>query len=368
MNYSGARQVQPCVLHVFPAFEPGGVQRRFAAIANRFDRRWRHIIVAMDGDLSCQSELDPRLDVIFPRCEMKNRDTFGNIRRCRALLHQLAPDVMVTSNWGTIEWAIANALPLTRHIHAEDGLRIDELHGQHARRVWTRRLALRRSTVVVPSHTLHDFARKIWHIPESALELVPNGVDLERFSPVERGRDEPLVIGTVARLVAEKNLGRLLAAFAMLRQRLSARLVIVGDGPLRPELERLAHELGIAADVEFTGHSATPAAAYRRFDIFALSSDSEAMPLSLLEAMACGLPVVATDVGDVLKIVPPQNKPFIVPRSPEAFANALVSLAGAPDVRRAIGAANRFRVASDYGQERMFARWAALYDGVPTLI
>lgn len=365
MNGQAPRR-QPSVLHVFPSFSPGGVQRRFAAIANRFGPRWRHIIVAMDGDVSCRAVLHPGLDVVFPACAMKKRDTLGNVRRCRALLHQLNPDVMVTSNWGTIEWAMANVLPRVRHIHAEDGLAIDELDVQYARRVWTRRVALRRSTLVVPSDSLEDIARTSWHIPEHAIRLIPNGVDLFRFKPTPRSNESAVVIGTVARLVAEKNLGRLLEAFAILRQRLAARLVIVGDGPERKGLERLARGFGIA--VEFTGHLASPETAYQRFDIFALSSESEAMPLSLLEAMASGLPVVATNVGDVQKMVAPENRPYIVPRRAQALADAMATLCCAPELRREIGALNRRRVENEYNQETMFVRWAALYDGARTLI
>lgn len=353
----------PRVLHVFPSFAAGGVQRRFAAIANRFGSRWRHIVVAMDGDVSCREALDASVEIVFPHCEMKKKDTPANVVRCRSVLRDLAPDVLVTSNWGSIEWALANTVPLVRHIHCEDGLGVDELHGQYARRVWVRRLALRRATLVVPSHSLYDVARKSWLIPKRAIALIPNGVDLDRFLPVEHKGDGPVVIGTVARLVAEKNIARLLRAFAAVRQWVAARLIVVGDGPERFALERLADALGIAADVEFAGHLAKPETAYRRFDIFALSSESEAMPLSLLEAMASGLPVASTDVGDVAKVVAAPNAPFIVPREIEALAESITSLCLSPAKRRTIGAANRTRVEAEYNQNRMFARWAALYDG-----
>lgn len=117
------------LLHVFPSFATGGVQVRFAAIANRFGRRWRHAIIAMDGDLACAERLDPSLDVIFPSVELPRNNTLGNIRRCRKAIRSIAPSTLVTSNWGTVEWALANLLPLVRHVHVEDGLGPDEVGG-----------------------------------------------------------------------------------------------------------------------------------------------------------------------------------------------------------------------------------------------
>ena len=90
------------------------------------------------------------------------------------------------------------------------------------------------------------------------------------------------------------------------------RLVVVGDGPERPALEQQARDLGIAENVEFAGWHEELVPLYRQFDIFALSSTTEQMPLSVLEAMACGLPVVSTDVGDVSKMVADENRPMVV--------------------------------------------------------
>src|ERR1700710_2561664 len=99
----------PLLLHVFPTFAFVGAQVRFASIANHFGPRWRHAIVAMNGDLACRERLDSALDVQFPQVDLRKGDTLGNVRRFRAVLRSLAPDVMLTSNFGSIEWAIANA-------------------------------------------------------------------------------------------------------------------------------------------------------------------------------------------------------------------------------------------------------------------
>ena len=356
----------PLLLHVFPGFTTGGAQVRFAAVANRFGRRWRHAIFAMDGVTTCRERLDPGLDVTFPDVPLRKGDLLGNIRACRAALRALAPAALVTSNWGSIEWAMANLVPMVPHIHAEDGLGPDEVVRQHRRRIWTRRLVLRRSTVVLPSRTLERIAKQTWRLPPDRLRFIPNGVDLARFEGLVPHRgDGPPVIGTVAALRPEKNLGRLVQAFAAVRQAMPARLVIVGNGPERTGLESLAASLGIAADVRFAGHVPEPRGEYAGFDIFALSSDTEQMPLSLLEAMAASLPAAATDVGDVRLMLVPEDAAQVVPRDAAALAQALLALLRLPDRGRGIGAANRARAEATFGQDGMFQAWADVFDGVP---
>ncbi len=141
----------------------------------------------------------------------------------------------------------------------------------------------------------------------------------------------------------------------------------MGDGPERPALERLAIELGIATRVHFTGHVAVPAPLYAGFDLFALSSDTEQMPLSVIEAMAAGLPVASTDVGDVRLMLAPENAPYIGPIDDAPLARSLLALLRDPGLRRRIGEANRARAARDYDQETMFQAYAALFEHRPPL-
>ena len=177
------------------------------------------------------------------------------------------------------------------------------------------------------------------------------------------------LVATVAALRAEKNLQRLLLAFAAATRRpgrlVPARLVIVGDGPERPALQALAVDLGIMQCVSFAGHVADPAPLYAGFDLFALSSDTEQMPIAVIEAMAAGLPVAATDVGDVRSMLAEANAPFVVARDDAALAAGLGSLLDDTDLRARIGAANRARAREMFDQERMFAAYAALFDGEP---
>jgi len=167
----------------------------------------------------------------------------------------------------------------------------------------------------------------------------------------------------VAALRPEKNLSRLLRAFRLIADESAVQLVIVGDGPLRTDLQALAGELGIAERVRFAGHTDTVEMFYRDFDVFALSSDTEQMPLSVLEAMGSGLPVAATDVGDVRAMLVAENSNFVVAPDDAALAEAMRRLLANPSRARAIGAANRAKAERDYDQEAMLTSYAALLAG-----
>lgn len=353
------------MLSVFPSFEMGGAQRRFVTLANRWGGAFRHAVIAMDGVTDCAVRLDPALSVAWPAVTIRKGDTFGNARRFRAVLRGLRPDLLVTHNWGTIEWSLANVPNLQRHVHIEDGFGPEEQSRQILRRVWMRRLLLRRTPVVVPSRSLWRIATRVWRLPERHLRYIPNGIDLTRFSA--RGcADAPaecVTIGTVASLRAEKNIARLVGAFARLPAGIKARLVVVGGGPERERLEALAAERGLADRIRFEGELGDPAGAYRRFDIFALSSDTEQMPLSVLEAMATGLPVAATDVGDVREMLATDNAPFVVMRGEVALAAALASLAADPALRARLGAANRAKAERDFDEAVMLDAYRALFGG-----
>lgn len=359
------------VLSVFATFAVGGPQVRFAALANHFGPAYRHLVVAMDGNTACRERLSPGLDVTFPAIEIRKGATLANVRRFRAALKAWRPDVLVTNNWGAIEWAMANLPPVTRHVHIEDGFGPEERDRQIPRRVWTRRLVLRFSIVALPSRRLTGIATAQWRLPRKNINYIPNGIDLSRFSAkrdaaVAAGwRGSGPVIGTVAALRAEKNLARLIRAFARVVAACDARLVIVGDGPERAGLDALAASLGLTDRITFTGHVADPASVYAGFDIFALSSDTEQMPISVMEAMAAGLPVAATDVGDVRTMLAAENAELLVGRDDAALAERLGALVGDPAQRARLGADNRAKAVRDFDQARMFAAYAALFDGRP---
>ncbi len=342
----------------------GGAQARFATLANHLGAAARHIIVSLDGRTEAREKLDARLDVAFPPAPPVS-GRLGGVRAALEFLRapQDRADRLITSNWGAMDWAIANRITRLPHLHTEDGFGPEEQDRQLARRAWTRRIVLRHSDVALPSQTLLAIARTQWRLPAARLHAIPNGIDTARFAkaaPIDPAELTHLgtgpVIGTIAALRPEKNLARLLEAFALLRARMPARLVIVGRGGEHAALAARAAALGVADGVLFAGHSTTPERWLASFDVFALSSDTEQMPLSVLEAMAAGLPVVATDVGDIRLMVAASNAPFIVARDAAAMADALARAPAAAGV----GADNQARAGAQYDQKDMLARYRRL--------
>jgi glycosyltransferase involved in cell wall biosynthesis len=360
------------LLHAFPSFEVGGSQLRFVAFANHYGPRYRHLIVAMNGKTQCLDRLHPDvqrdvLDIQVP----KNR-TFSTFLSLRRKLAVLRPDTLITYNWGAIEWALANIIPICRHVHIEDGFGPEEaLSGLIRRRSLFRRLVLSRgSRVVLPSRTLVAIASKVWRLPPQRLSYVPNGIDCARFTAapdttrVARLRRQPheLLIGTVATLRTEKNIGRLIEAFAVIAAAFPARLIIIGDGAERTSLEGFVADRGLTDDVVFVGAIPDPERILGGLDVFALSSDTEQMPFSILEAMAAGLPIAAVDVGDVREMVAPDNRPLIVPQSIADLAQAIATLLRDRQFRMSLGQSNRLHVCRHYDQGEMFERYASLFE------
>ena len=365
----GSSRPRPHFLHVFPSFGVGGIPLRMVRVINHFGAELRHTVVALDDNFEAAQHLAADLEVHLLARRGLRRGLLSSLFDGRAVLRRLRPDLLITYNWGAIEWAMADRLwAVARQMHFEAGFSEDEADRQISRRVWFRRWALTRCVkVVVPSRRLEDLACRVWKLPARQVAYIPNGVDVERFAdpraaiPGFARRPGELVIGTVAPLRREKNLGRLLRVFARLDPSLSARLVIAGEGAERPALTRLAGELGLGGRVIFTGQVA-PEAVLGGFDIFALSSDTEQMPNALLEAMAAGRAVAAVDVGDVKSMLCEDNRDFVAGRDDEAgFAAALTRLLSDPHKRTALGRQNRERVAASFSQAGMFTAYSLIF-------
>lgn len=352
---------RPHLVHFRPSFGTGGAELRTVQLLNHLGSRYRQTMVAFDGVFTSADKVSPAAPVRYISCR-NSRNPAGMLAAVRRLLRDLSPQLVLTYNWGSMD-AVA-AVRLSRCcplIHTEDGFDVDEAERQLPRRVLFRRLLLAGAhRVVVPSETLLRVVLDVWKLPKDKVLLLPNGVDLERFSPVEKPASDELVIGCVGNLKPVKRQQRLLDACAHAAKRFRLRLLLAGDGSDRPMLEQRAADLGIADRVEFLGLLADTSSVYRRLDIFALSSETEQMPLTVLEAMAAGLPVVSTDVGDVKSMVSDLNRSFIVP--PAEYPAALERMASDADLRRAIGEANRRRAGERFDLRWMLARYEMLYE------
>ena len=350
------------LLHAFSTFKLGGSQARFVQLANAFGARYRHLVMAMDDNYKAGERLDRSVIWQPLRLPVRRGGMLANRAAFRIDLQARRPDLLATYNWGAIEWVAANLPGCVPHVHVEDGFGPEEVRGQLPRRVWARRILLRlaRTPVIVASRNLERIAVDSWKLPPQRVKFIANGVAVQgRASPGGIG----LTIGTVAALRAEKNVARLIRAFAVVRARQTARLVIVGDGPERVSLAALALELGVAADVEFAGYQKNPLDWLRGFDLFALSSDTEQLPISMLEAMACGVPVIATCVGDVPDIMPAIARAALAPADDAKFAATLLRVIDTRADWPAWIDAGVERVHQSYTPEAMLAQWERVFEG-----
>ena len=365
--------VKKHLLHVFPSFGAGGVPIRITAVMNHFGDRCRHTIVALDGNADAAERIESGIEVKILHPEINKKHLVRTLGAISGHLRKIAPDLLLTYNWGATEWALVNRMVARlRHIHFESGFGPEEANHQKRRRVLFRRIALRRSRwVVVPSENLVSIVRDIWRLDPEKIMLIPNGVDCVRYGAApdptilsDFASAGATVIGTVAPLRHGKNLGRMIQAFASATKGSNHKLLIVGDGPERDVLEKIATQTNAADRIEFAGYIGQPEKVFGLMDVFAMSSDTEQMPNALLQAMAAGRPVVATDVGDIRPIVAEANRPYIFAAGDDAaYADGLRALIEDKALRERLGAENRRRVRETYSMDRMLQAYEELLLG-----
>ena len=362
-------------LHLHSSFDAGGKELRCVQLINTFGPAIEHAIVssqpaALGAGALISHEIPTDYPPDFP--SLTGMPWFDRLARIALRMKDF--DLVLTYNWGAMDAVLAHtfyakAMSLPPLVHHEDGFNEDEARRLSRRRNWYRRVALDRADLlVVPSRGLEQIALTAWHQPRGRVQRVPNGIDTAAYAAKPKPDVLPGLIkrkgerwvGTLAGLRAVKNLPHLVRAFAGLPE--EWQLVILGEGPERAAIEREAHAAGIEHRVHLPGFVSRPETVVGLFDVFALSSHSEQFPVSVLQAMAAGLPVAAPAVGDIADMVAAENAPFIVPPGDgPALAGALERLAAGPELRKTIGAANRRRAREEFDERRMIDRYRALY-------
>jgi glycosyltransferase involved in cell wall biosynthesis len=361
---------RPVVLLMGDTLDVGGTEGQFVEVACRLDRR------RFDVRLSCvrpEGPLRARLDAAGLSVFQAGKGSLRPARFLAALLPLVAylrrNRVGLVHSFGFYSNLLA--IPATRLARScpviasqrELGNLRSELHTRiHAR-------ALRYADRVLVNSPVIVERLRSRGIPESRVTVVPNGVDLSRFHPrVGNGAvvNGAVTIATLGNLRPEKGIGDFVEAAALIRSRApSCRFVVWGDGVSRAELEKRASELGLNGSLELRGATGEPEEAMREMDIFVLPSHSEASSNSLLEAMASGLPIVATRIGGIPEMVEHGTNGYLVPaRAPNELAERVLDLVRDPQARRRFGAESERIARERFSPAHMLRDIESLYDEV----
>jgi sugar transferase (PEP-CTERM/EpsH1 system associated) len=356
------------VMHLLHKLGVGGMEVGVVKLVNGLDRGQIASSIA-----SClpADQLKDRVSADVAVFEFARRP--GNDLKFVAELYRVLraerPHVLHTHGWGTLcEGLLAARLARVPFvIHGEHGTMDTRPRNLRAQRwVWGRTDAV----LSVSSRLAARMARDVG-FPEARIRTIRNGVDLRRFSSGDRvaGRrllgvsGEEIVIGTVGRLVPAKAQDVLVDALGLLKaDGIAFRARIVGEGPLRGELQSRANARGLADCLRFTGTLDRVEDVLAAFDLFVLSSASEGLSNTIQEAMAAGLPVVATDVGGADELVVHERTGVLVQAgSPPDLAGALSRLTASPATRQQMGAEGRRRAAAEFTLERMIRDYEEMY-------
>lgn len=342
-------------------YAPGGTQRQMIELLSRLDRRrfrvypvcfhtegaWFTRVTGFDEPVA-----------LFPihgfRRPHTTRQLFSFARWCREQEIQVLHTCELYSNiFGLAAGALA---PVLVRIGSRRGF-VEPRGLQRLQRA----AYAAAHRVVANSHAAAERLR-LEGVPDHKILTIPNGIAPAAF-PAHTYSSRPRRIAMVACLREEKRIDVLIAAAPKVLARYpDVELLIAGEGRCRDALVQQARALGIADRVTFLGHREDVADVLARADIFALPSRSEAFPNSIMEAMAAGLPVVASNVGGIPELVSDQQTGYLVPPgNPDALATALVSLIDHPDRAAAFGQAGRDRINQTYSFDRMVGQFETLY-------
>ena len=370
---------RPMVLHVVYRFDTGGLENGVVNLINHMPAHaFRHAILALT-EVTDFRERIRRSDVEIIALHKAPGHGLWLYPRLFRLFRQLKPAIVHSRNLAALEVLVpAWAARVPVRIHGEHGRDVGDLDGSNRARQWLRRAYRPFVNHYVPlSGDLARYLAEKVHVPDERITQLCNGVDVARFRPADVA-DDPIagcpfaapqhwLVGTVGRMQTVKDQPTLARAFVRalslqpdLRSRL--RLVMVGAGPLRAEALAILDAGGVADLAWLPGERGDVAEILRGLQCFVLPSLAEGISNTILEAMASGLPVIATNVGGNAELVTHGLTGEIVPAAdPVALASSLLRLAAAPDAAAAMGRAGRSVVETRFSLQAMVTAYQNLY-------
>jgi sugar transferase (PEP-CTERM/EpsH1 system associated) len=371
----------PLVVHIVYRFDTGGLENGIVNLINHMPASsYRHVVVALT-EVTDFSKRITRSDVECISLHKQPGHGVWLYPKLYRLFKQMRPAIVHTRNLAALEAQVpAWAAGVPVRLHGEHGRDVSDLHGenrtlQRVRRVYSPFV----HHYFALSRDLAGYLKDKVHVPAGRITQVYNGVDLARFCPPTDGvrtaipgcpfnAPEYWLIGTVGRMQVVKDQTNLARAFVLalqqqpgLRERL--RLVLVGEGALREQCATILRDAGLLDLAWLPGERSDVADVMRGLDCFVLPSLAEGISNTILEAMAAGLPVIATDVGGNADLVVHGQTGEIVPsKQPQALARSILSLANHPEATRALGLAGRLRVQARFSLPAMVATYQLVYN------
>lgn len=374
-----ATDPRPLIAHVIYRFDTGGLENGIVNLMNHLPaNRYRHAIIALTEVTDFRKRIQ-RDDVQFISLNKSPGHGIWLYPRLFRLFRKLRPAIVHSRNLAALEVQLPAWLAgVPVRIHGEHGRDVGDLDGsnvtyQRVRRFYRPFV----SFYLALSRDLADYLTNVIHIPEDRVLQVYNGVDAVRFHPASTGRQDldcPFprpahwLVGTVGRMQTVKNQPTLVRAFIRALEiapslRHCLRLALIGNGPLLAECQRLLLEAGAIELAWLPGERSDIPEIMRGLDCFVLPSLAEGVSNTILEAMASGLPVIATDVGGNAELVSSGLTGYIIPATDhEAMAERIVFLANQHDIARQMGRAGRDLVERKFSMTAMVSAYQGLYD------
>lgn len=370
---------RPLIAHVVYRFDTGGLENGVVNLINHLPAdRYRHAVIAITEVTDFRKRIR-RDDIQFYALHKPPGQTFWIFPQLFRLFRQLRPAIVHSRNLAALETqAPAWLAGVPVRIHGEHGRDVGDLDGSNVTYQRIRRFYRPFVTYYLAlSRDLAQYLNGIIHIPKNKMLQVYNGVDTEHFMPLRNrepisgypfSADQHWVIGTVGRMQPVKDQLTLARAFVRaleiapeLQPRM--RLALVGDGPLKAECQQILDKAGIEDLAWLPGERTDVSQIMQALDCFVLPSLAEGISNTILEAMASGLPVIATDVGGNSDLVDSDVTGEIIPPGDcETMAQSIVRYARNPDTSKAFGEAGRQRVEQKFSLSAMVAAYQGIYD------
>jgi len=360
----------PLIVHIVHRFDFGGLENGLVNLVNLMPSTvGRHVIIALTDVTEIQQRID-RDDVwVFALGKKRGKDIGFYVRLFR-LLRTLKPDIVHTRNFGTLDCQFVAWLAGVRHrIHGEHGWDSYDPEGRLPKfRVVRRLLEPLIETFVALSAELESWLIQDVGIPARKVRRICNGVDTKRFVARTRpSRDhDASVVGSVTRFSEIKDPLNTIGAFIEVHRAHpgAVRLLMIGDGSLKAAAVSVLRSAGVEASACLPGSVVDVVPYLEEMDLFVLGSLREGISNTVLEAMAAGLPVIATRVGGNIELVDDGVTGYLVPpQSPSAIAAAIARYLADSDLARRHGVAGRKRIEDHFSINAMIALYSELYTG-----